>query len=62
MYFHPIPDEQGGDVWVYSGDYWDQRNLKVEALKDGNLEEAQKYLNGGTSAGTACDFPAYEQI
>jgi hypothetical protein len=62
MYFHPIPDEQGGDVWVYSGDYWDQRNLKVEALKDGNLEEAQKYLNGGTSAGSACDFPAYEQI
>jgi hypothetical protein len=59
-YFHSIPDEQGGDVWVYCGDYWDQRTLKIQSLQAGNLEEAENYLNGGTSVNTSCDFKSYE--
>jgi len=32
-FFHKIPDEDGGNIWVYSGDYWEKRELKEKKIK-----------------------------
>jgi len=58
-FFHKIPDEEGtGHMWVYCGDYWEQREKKQKKLKEG--ETTGKLLNGGKSKGTASDFRSYE--
>jgi len=57
-FFHQIPDENGGHMWVYSGDYWEQREKKLEKLKGGVT--TGKLLNGGKARGTSSDFCSYE--
>jgi len=59
-YFTSIPDEEGGNIWVYCGDYWEQRENKVRALEEG--EDASQFLNGGHTKDTAADFRSYEEI
>jgi len=45
-------------MWVYSGDYWEQREKKLEKLKGGVT--TGKLLNGGKARGTSSDFCSYE--
>jgi len=59
-YFQCVPEENGGLVWEYCGDYWDQRTIKLQSVRDGNVEESQKYLTGGACVGTASDFKSYD--
>jgi len=57
-FFHRIPDEDGGHMWVYCGDYWEQREKKIKTLKSG--EDVSDLLNGGNAKGTSGDFKSYE--
>jgi len=58
-HFHKNPEEDGGHIWVYCGDYWEQREKKLEKLNEG--EDVSDLLNGGNSKGTSCDFLSYEE-
>jgi len=58
-HFHKNPEEDGGHIWVYSGDYWEQREKKLEKLREG--EDVSELLNGGNSKSMACDFLSYEE-
>jgi hypothetical protein len=58
-FFHKNPEEDGGYIWVYCGDYWDQRENKLEKIKEGG--DVSDLLNGGNSKGTASDFQSYEE-
>jgi len=44
-------------MWVYCGDYWEQRAQKVELLKDS--KDASTLLRPSQVIGSACDFPSY---
>lgn len=57
VYFQKIPDEEGGHIWVYCGDYWEQREQKKNDLTEG---VESNFLNGGGSKGLACDFKSYD--
>jgi len=57
QWFNKIPDEDGGHTWVYSGDYWDQRETKSKKLEEG--VDVGELLNGGNARGTASDFKSY---
>jgi hypothetical protein len=57
QWFHKIPDEDGGHTWVYSGDYWEQRDQKIKNLEDGL--DVGDLLNGGNAKNTASDFKSY---
>jgi len=57
QWFHKIPDEDGGNTWVYCGDYWDQRESKSKKLEEGN--DVGELLNGGNARGTASDYKSY---
>jgi len=59
-FFNKIDDEQSGFLWVYSGDYWEQREKKKEKLK--KEEDTEDLLNGGHSKNTATDFRSYEEL
>jgi len=67
--------EQSGEIWTpqyfqqldtdeiffeYTGGYWEEKEQKIAALQEGNHDLAMQFLNGGTSAGTACDFTTYQ--
>jgi hypothetical protein len=58
QWFHKIPDEDGGHTWVYCGDYWDQREKKVENIEEGN--DVSDLLDGGNAKNTAADFRSYD--
>jgi flagellum-specific peptidoglycan hydrolase FlgJ len=58
QWFHKIPDEDGGHTWVYCGDYWDQREKKINNIQE-DLD-TDELLNGGNAKGTAADFRSYE--
>jgi len=47
-------------MWVYSGDYWEQREKKINNLKEG--EDYSDLLNGGNAKNTATDFRSYDEI
>jgi len=57
-YFHKNPEEDGSFIWVYSGDYWEQREQKQLKLEAG--EDVSDTLNGGNSKDTASDFKSYD--
>jgi len=57
-FFSKNPEEDGSYIWVYSGDYWEQREKKILGMKEG--EDVSELLNGGNAIGTACDFKSYE--
>jgi len=48
---------EGKSMWVYCGDYWEQRARKVELLKDG--KDASTLLRPSQVVGLACDFTSY---
>jgi len=48
---------EGKSMWVYCGDYWEQRAQKVELLKDS--KDASTLLRPSQVIGSACDFPSY---
>jgi len=52
QWFHKIPDEDGGHTWVYSGDYWDQREQKIKNMEEGI--DTSELLNGGNAKKYAC--------
>jgi hypothetical protein len=58
-FFHKIPDEdEGGFTWVYCGDYWEQRDKKINNLEEG--EDVDELLSGGNAIDTAADFRSYD--
>jgi len=46
-------------MWVYSGDYWEQRQKKVTLLESGAKKEASELLFPEKVVGLACNFMAY---
>jgi len=58
QWFHKIPDEDGGHTWVYCGDYWDQREKKINNMQEG--ENIDDLLDGGNAKNTAADFRNYD--
>jgi len=56
-WFEEVSDEEGGKIWVFKGDYWDQREKKIERVKNGL--EYDDLLDGGKSKDTASDFRSY---
>eukprot|EP01130_Rhizamoeba_saxonica_P002304 TRINITY_DN12135_c0_g1_i1.p1 TRINITY_DN12135_c0_g1~~TRINITY_DN12135_c0_g1_i1.p1 ORF type:complete len:445 (-),score=116.26 TRINITY_DN12135_c0_g1_i1:56-1390(-) len=54
VWFHEIPDEEGGHIWVYCGDYWEQKQEKLEQLENG--EECENTLYPDYIKNLACDF------
>jgi hypothetical protein len=59
-WFKKIPDGEGGDTWVYTGTYWQQREEKERLLLCGNEEEAKKLLYPRSVRNKACDFRSYQ--
>eukprot|EP01129_Flabellula_baltica_P010944 TRINITY_DN46_c0_g1_i1.p1 TRINITY_DN46_c0_g1~~TRINITY_DN46_c0_g1_i1.p1 ORF type:complete len:426 (-),score=91.73 TRINITY_DN46_c0_g1_i1:122-1399(-) len=59
-FFHCIPEENGGEIWVYCGDYWEQREEKRALLAEN--ENTEHLLNGGNACNTAADFKSYEEF
>jgi len=60
VWFKEIPDEEGGHIWVYYGDYWEQRDKKLNRIKEN--QDTNDLLNGGRAQGTAADFKSYPLI
>jgi len=56
-WFKEVPDEEGGSIWIFLGDYWEQKEKKIESIKNGT--DFSQYLNGGKSINTASDFRSY---
>jgi len=60
-WFKEIPDENGeGNIWVYCGDYWDQRQKKMD-LVNGEMTEEKRaelhsLLNNPKITNMVCDF------
>jgi len=48
---------EGKSMWVYCGDYWEQRSRKVERLKEG--KDVSELLRPSQVLGLACDFTSY---
>jgi len=44
-------------MWVYSGDYWEQRERKVAAFQEG--KDISSLLRPPQILTLACDFPSY---
>lgn len=57
QWFHKIPDKDGGHIWVYCGDYWEQRELKQKGLEENT--DVSNLLDGGRAKNTATDFKSY---
>lgn len=56
-WFKQIPEEDGkGLVWVYCGDYWQQREKKEQLLKRGENNSEINSLMAEGIKGSACDF------
>jgi len=62
LWFKKIPDDthETKSMWVYCGDYWEQRDKKVSLLENGCVEEASKFLCPLEVKGLACDFLSYD--
>jgi len=50
-----------GTIWTFTGEYWEQREKKIELLKT-DPEAAQKLLVRDDCQGTACDFRSYTSL
>jgi hypothetical protein len=50
----------GKGLWVYNGDYWEQRRKKVDAMKKG--QEYRHFLRPTLVLGLACDFSSYQTL
>jgi len=48
---------EGKSMWVYCGDYWEQRSRKVERLKEG--KDVSALLRPSQVLGLACDYTSY---
>jgi len=60
-YFVPVVDEVTGETnWEYKGGYREEKEAKRKALEEGDTEQAQLYLTGGSAKGTASDFTSYQ--
>jgi len=61
LWFKQIDDEthETKRMWVYSGDYWEQRQKKVTLLEAGAKKEASELLFPEKVVGLACNFMAY---
>jgi len=61
LWFKQIDDEthETKRMWVYSGDYWEQRQKKVTLLEAGAKQEASELLFPEKVVGLACNFMAY---
>jgi len=44
-------------LWIYCGDYWEQRSQKIEAVRQG--KDASDLLYPAEARGYACDFSSY---
>jgi len=62
LWFNQIDDEnhETKRMWVYVGDYWEQREKKVALLDSGANEEANELLFPPIVQGLACDFISYD--
>jgi len=62
-WFKEIMEQDGSTIWVYCGDYWEQRQQKEQLLKnpESNLDiDPQKLLGTKFNEGLACDFRSYK--
>jgi len=61
LWFKQIDDDthETKRMWVYSGDYWEQRQKKVTLLECGAKKEASELLFPEKVVGLACNFMAY---
>jgi len=61
LWFKQIDDDthETKRMWVYSGDYWEQRQKKVTLLDAGAKKEASELLFPEKVVGLACNFMAY---
>jgi len=57
-WFKNIPDEEGGSIWVFTGAYWEQRDQKIQCIKN-NSDDHSELLDGGKSKNSASDFRSY---
>jgi len=61
-WFSPVPDPfTDEEIWVYTGNYWEERKMKQELLKT-NPDQAQNLLVRSDVSGLACDFKNYPKI
>jgi len=62
LWFKKVDDEthETKSMWVYSGEYWEQREKKVALLESGS-EEAKALLCPPEVQGLACDFISYTE-
>eukprot|EP01125_Pyxidicula_operculata_P003756 TRINITY_DN1504_c0_g1_i2.p1 TRINITY_DN1504_c0_g1~~TRINITY_DN1504_c0_g1_i2.p1 ORF type:complete len:297 (-),score=71.04 TRINITY_DN1504_c0_g1_i2:166-1056(-) len=64
VWFKPITvdtdDERLTDkkIWVYCGDYWEQRQRRIELIKEG--KDPGDVLRPSCVKGMACDFTSYD--
>jgi len=61
LWFKQIDDQthETKRMWVYSGDYWEQRQKKVTLLECGAKKEASELLFPEKVVELACNFMAY---
>jgi len=51
---------EGKSMWVYAGDYWEQKARKLDNFKEGKDVSAQ--LRPSQVVGLACDFTSYATV
>jgi len=61
LWFTKVDDDthETKSMWVYVGDYWEQRDKKVAILESVGSEEAKVLLSPPEVVGLACDFASY---
>jgi len=60
VWFKLVDDDDRGQLWQYQGNYWEQKDLKLQELENGN--NADELLNGGNASNTAADFKSYPTL
>jgi len=59
-WFTSVPDETiEGSMWIYKGNYWEERESKKELLASGDRAEANQLLAREGIQGLACNFLSY---
>jgi len=59
LWFKQSEEDSENSLWIYCGDYWEQREQKLILITEG--KDSEVLLNPPQVKGLACDFLSYKQ-
>jgi hypothetical protein len=59
LWFKPSEEDSENSLWIYCGNYWEQKDEKLALLREG--KETEGLLNPPQIKGLACDFLSYKE-